>query len=295
MPKRINRAIELLEQGQPIFYTGGHTGAELSYESGVAMAKTWADYINIGMEHGTFNLAGLGEFMKGLVDGGPTNSGHRTPAVVVELPVDGASEEVIRANAWQIRQVLARGVHGLLLCHAETPGAVKAFVETCRFAFQTLGVGKGLGEGRRGRAGEASSAPIWGISIEDYFDLADPWPLNPKGELLLGLKIENRRALSNVGLSTRVPGIAFAEWGPGDMSHSFGYKLLQTNPYPPELLEARSRVFAACKAAGLAFLDGMTVENVAQKIGEGVRISGGGPQGEVAKAGRAYAKRMMPV
>jgi len=295
MPKRINRAIELLEQGQPLYYTGGHTGAELSYESGKAMAKTWADYINIGMEHGTFNLAGLGEFMRGLVDGGPTNSGHRTPAVVVELPVDGASEEVIRANAWQIRQILAKGVHGLLLCHAETPGAVKAFVETCRFAFQTIGVGKGLSDGRRGRAGEGTAAPIWGISIEDYFDLADPWPLNPKGELMLGLKIENRRALSNVELSTRVPGIAFAEWGPGDMSHSFGYKTLLRDPYPPELVEARSRVFAACKAAGLAFLDGMTVQNVAQKIAEGVRISGGGNNGEVAKAGRANTKRKMPV
>ena len=60
MPNRINRAIELLEQDQPIYYTGGHTGANLSYEDGKEMAGTWADYINVGMEHGSFDMPGSG-------------------------------------------------------------------------------------------------------------------------------------------------------------------------------------------------------------------------------------------
>ena len=200
MPKRINRAIELLEQGQPIYYTGGHTGADLSYEAGKAMANTWADYINIGMEHGAFDMAGLDRFMRGLVDGGPTNSGHRTPAVIVEVPVDGGSEDIVRYNAWQFRQILARGVHGILLCNAETPGAVRAFVESCRYTFQNISVGDRIGRGTRGAGGQASASDIWGISPDEYLDRADPWPLNPDGELLLGLKIENKRALSNCEL-----------------------------------------------------------------------------------------------
>lgn len=293
MARRINRAIELLEQDQPIYYTGSHTGAELTYEAGKAMAKTWADYINVGMEHGAFDMPGLDQFMRGLVDGGPTNSGHRTPAVVVELPVDGSSADVVRANSWQIRQILARGVHGLLLCHAESPEAVRAFVESCRFPFQTGGVGHRLGVGRRGAGGQASAAPIWGLEIDDYLDKADPWPLNPKGELLLGLKIENVRALSNAEVTTRVPGIAFAEWGGGDMSMSFGYRTAPRNPHPPELLDARNRVFSACKAAGLAFLDGAAPETVGTRIEEGVRIFASGEQ--VAAAGRKYSKRTMPV
>ena len=295
MPNRINRAIELLEQDQPIYYTGGHTGADLTYEGGKEIAGTWADYINVGMEHGSFDMAGLDEFMRGLVDGGPTNSGHRTPAVIVEVPVDGSSEEVIRANAWQMRQVLARGVHGILLCHAETPGAVKAFVESCRYPFQTEGVGRGLGQGRRGSAGQVSASEVWGISADEYLDRADTWPLNPAGELLLGLKIENSRALANAELTTRVPGIAFAEWGPGDMSMSFGYNRMPQHPWPAEMQEARDRVFAACRNAGIAFLDGMTPENAAQKIDEGVRISSAGPAGESAAAGRAHVGRTMPV
>ena len=141
MPKRVNKAVELLSQDQPIYYTGSHTGANLTYEAGKAMSKTWADYINVGFEHGLFDLIGLDNFMRGLADDGPTNSGHQTPAVVIEIPVNGTSAAAIQANDWQFRQLLARGVHGLLLCHAENPEAVKTFVEYCRYPFQKIGVG----------------------------------------------------------------------------------------------------------------------------------------------------------
>ena len=34
MANRINRAVELLAQDQPIYYVGGHTGHVLTYEQG---------------------------------------------------------------------------------------------------------------------------------------------------------------------------------------------------------------------------------------------------------------------
>ena len=89
MAKRTNRAIELLEAGQAIYYDGPHTGHVLTYEQGRQDAKTWADYINVGMEHGDFDMKGLSDYMRGLVDGGPTNPGHRTPTIIVEAPVNG--------------------------------------------------------------------------------------------------------------------------------------------------------------------------------------------------------------
>ena len=58
MSHRINRAIALLESGQPIYYVGGHTGHILTHEQGQQDAHTWADYINVGMEHGA-DMAGL--------------------------------------------------------------------------------------------------------------------------------------------------------------------------------------------------------------------------------------------
>ena len=297
MAKRINRVIELLEQRQPIYNAGTH---DLSYENGKAMASTWADYIGVEMEHGSFDMSALDEFMRGLVDGGPTPSGHRTPPVIMTIPTDGTSKEVVRANAWMMKQCLARGIHGILLCHAETRGAVEAFVESCRYPFQTIGVGDGLDVGRRGGGGQRGAADIWGVAPDEYMKIADPWPLNPEGELFLGLKLENKRALVNCEESAAVPGIAFAEWGPGDMGLSFGYADAHDPPYPKDMDAARLRVKAACDAAGLAFLCGwndftISVEDRVNKLmGDGVKIlSGVGEEG--ATIGRKITDRTMPV
>ena len=294
MAKRINKAIELLEQDQTVYYDGGHTGHVLTYEQGLKDAHIWADYINVGMEHGSFDMAGLDQYIQGLIDGGPTKSGHRTPAVIVETPVEGSSEEIIRFNAWQFRMILARGVHGILLCQAETPDAVRAFVESCRYPINMTGVGRGLERGTRGTGSQPTSAPVWGVDPDTYVDKAEPWPLNPEGELLLGVKIETVRALSNCELSLAVPGLGFAEWGPGDLHMSFGIKRDPSKPMDPRLLEARDRVKAACEANNLAFLEGATPEDITEKIDEGVRIIAGHRE-DTAEIGRAHSKRTMPV
>jgi len=286
---RVNRAIELLSQGQPV-YSSAVT--EPGYERGREEARTWADCLILDLEHHPFAPAALHAFMRGLVDGGPTASGHRTPAVIVTLPTDGSSEPVVRANAWMVRQALAAGVHGLLLCHAETAAAVKAFVEAARYPFHRAGVGEGLEEGRRGAGGQAPAAAIWGLSPQAYLDRADVWPLNPAGELMLGLKIENRRALANVEASTAVPGVAFAEWGPGDMGMAFGRKDAHDPPYPPEMTAARARIKAACDRAGVAFLEMVRADDVIDQIARGVKIGAATP--EAAEIGRRHTGRTLP-
>src|SRR5947207_11122584 len=69
-PKRINRAIELLEQGQPIYYTGSHSGTVGTFEQGKQDAQTWADYISYDMEAAPYDVAGLSAYMQGLAAGG---------------------------------------------------------------------------------------------------------------------------------------------------------------------------------------------------------------------------------
>jgi 4-hydroxy-2-oxoheptanedioate aldolase len=91
-----------------------------------------------------------------------------------------------------------------------------------------------------------------------------------------------------------VPGIAFAEWGPGDMGMSFGFADNHDEPFPDIMLDARARVLAACKANGLAFLNTVYERDVIQRIDEGVMICAG-PEGERAsEIGRKYSKRTMP-
>lgn len=290
---RVNKAVELLAQRQPVYAEFVDSGDAPGYAGGKALAQTWADYITYDMEHGAFDVSGLLQFMRGLGENGPTRSGHRTPAVIVTLPLDGIDEQSVRSNSWMIKQALASGVHGLLLCHAESVQAVRAFVGASRYAF-TSNAGIDLGVGRRGHGGQVRAAEIWGLSTDEYFARADPWPLNPNGELLLGLKIENTRALANVELTTKVPGIAFAEWGPGDMGMSMGYPDQHDEPYPPEMQSARTRVLAACKSAGLAFLEQVTPQNVVRRIEEGIMIAGGLQVREAAKIGRKHTGRTLP-
>lgn len=317
MATRINRAIELLGQDQAIYYDGPHSGHVLTHAQGVQDAGTWADYINVGMEHGAFDMAGLDAYMRGLVDGGPTASGHRTPAVIVEAPVNGTDAANVRFNAWQFRQILGRGVHGILLCQAEDPEAVRAFVEACRYPHHTIGTdpalptplarmrgtatgiradpgSRFLGIGTRGRGSEPTAAAIWGVEPQDYMRRAEPWPLNPEGELLLGVKIESPEGVAHCEDIVAIPGLGFAEIGPGDLGLSLGYTSIRNDPYPPEMREARERIFAACRASRIAFLEACTPANIAARLDEGVRVIAGHSQ-ETARVGRSHQRRAMPV
>ena len=297
-PKRINRAVELLAEGQPIYYTGSHTGtpggggdANASFEQGKKDAQTYADYISYDMEHAPYDIVGLTAYMKGLVAGGPARSGHRTPAVIVNVPVNGTDETTVRANAWMFQQVLAAGVHGIMLTHADTPGAIRAFVEAVRFPIHKEGVGPLLGEGRRGVHGSATAAQIWGISVEEYQEKADPWPLNPKGELLLGVKEEDKYALANISENLKIPGIGMAEWGPGDMQLSLGVTG-RGAVNDPKMKDARATVFAACKTNHIAFLNSLSADGVIDMIKEGVRV--GPASQQTAEIGRKFTNRQMP-
>ena len=90
-----------------------------------------------------------------------------------------------------------------------------------------------------------------------------------------------------------MPGLGFAELGPGDLGLSLGYLTLPRGLPAGDAGGARAR-FAACRANNLAFLEDCTPENVVAQIDEGVRVIAGGTE-ETACAGRAHQKRMMPV
>ena len=297
MAKRINKAIELLEMGEPVYMTHPE---ELSYDGGRAMAQTWADVIHMDFEHHFFDIGGLTQFMKGLKDGGPTPSGHPTPTVLTTLPSNCISVEEMRANAWQARHVLSTGAHGVLHTHARDPEAVKWFVAACRYPFQELGRDE-LPEGLRGGGGQKQPAEIWGLTQGEYVKAADPWPLNPKGEILLGLKIEDRHCLPNVDRTAAVPGIGFAEWGPGDMGMSFGFGDSHDPPYPDVMNDARNTVKNALDANNVAFYSGWNDESMSdeQRVEFIIKELGskliGAPTRETADIGRKITGRTMPV
>src|SRR5688500_1853291 len=204
-PKRINKMIELLEAGQPVYDISVEG---VGYDEGKKLAKERYDLIQYQMERGVFDPHQLRQFMQGLVEGGPTKSGHRTPTVIVTLPVLGLDEQTVKNNHWVIEQILSAGVHGLMLCHARTPEAVRMFVATARYQFERpelKGSDKGIPEGLRGSGSQGYASRIWGLTGTQYIEKADPWPMNPNGEIILSLKMEDKYSLANIDEITKVP------------------------------------------------------------------------------------------
>ncbi len=329
-PKRLNKVIELLEQDQPVYYTGA---GSLTYDQGKTMAQTYADMLNVEFEHGALDFTALRQFMRGLRDGGPTRSGHLTPAVFVTLPALGLNSAQMLANSWIVRALLDCGVHSLDLCHARDPGAIEVYVAAARFPFKRPGIPDLPMEGLRGSGSQGFASQIWGVSPNHYMHVADPWPFNPQGELLLGLKDEDVHALANTEKSLAVPGTAYCEWGPGDMrmsmaastpggldaiypddSNAFpngparqmgrggggdgggddgGGRGRTQPPLPPEEDKAKNRVLAAVKANHKFGLWNAQADNVVERIKEGWRVI---PADEAtAQKGREFTKRAMPV
>jgi len=296
MPKRINKCIELLEQGQPFYAT--HP-TELTYEAGLKDSQTWADMLMMDFEHHPFDTVGLTNYMRGLRDGGPTPSGHLTPTVLCTLPSNAITPEEVRYNAWQARHVLTAGVHGILHTHTRTAESVKAFVQTTRYPFQELEKDV-IGEGLRGSGGQSPSNEIWGLDTAEYARRADPWPLNPEGELILGLKIEDRFCLENVDEIVEVPGIGFAEWGPGDMGMSLGHPDAHDPPYPDDMNAARDKIAAALKRKNIGFYASWADENMTmeERVDYSIDVVGVmmmGATKEWAEYGRKKTGRTMPV
>ena len=272
MAQRINRAIELLAQDQAIYYTGGHSGHVLTRAQGREDAQIWADYINVGMEHGAFDMTGLGEYMTGLVRGRPDPapaiarprslsrrwSMAPTPLMCASMP--GSSVRFSAAGAW------------VLLCQAESADAVHAFVESCRYPHHSTGVDPavpspvermrggvrtgrdgGLGIGTRGRGSEATAAPIWGISTEEYIQRCEPWPLDPAGELLLGVKLKSRRASPIASRSSRSRVSALPSWGRAILAFRWAMSQSRASLIPPRCAKHASGCLPPAATIGSRF------------------------------------------
>lgn len=322
-PRRVNKAIELWEDGQCIYYGGSGMGPGVdAYGQGVRMSQTYMDAINVEMEHGCLDFMQLREFMRGLVDGGPTRSGHRTPAVFVETGIIGLDATYMRANTWVIEQFLDAGVHGIHMCHARRWEAIEVATQMAmRYPFPRPGItaadndspatgapSTGTTLKYRGLRGSSAgyAAQIWGVNGNMYNHLADLWPLNPKGELIFGVKIEDTFCDQDVASTIALPGISMAEWGPGD--HSFwlyGLDIMPTDGSRPpdvtdrpEMQHVRQTVLDLCKQHGVMFLNaGNTNPNsstyIITQLQQGAKVIEAGEA--VAIMGREYSKRKMPV
>ena len=227
-------------------------------------------------------------------------SGHPVPTVMITPPATCTSPEEVKYNSWQLKHILSTGVQGIHYAQASSPEAVRAYVAATRYEFQKIGRDKGLPLGVRGNGGQGRAAQIWGISPDEYLVRADPWPLNPDGELLLGLKIEDQESLKKADDIVSTPGVAVAAVGVSDMSMSYGYSS-KGWPYQEEVRSSLETVHSACERAGVHFVQGwhdpeMTDEETVKFLIEERRaMVMPTTSRNFAEAGRRLTGRTMPV
>ncbi|MGH6861220.1 MAG: HpcH/HpaI aldolase family protein, partial [Phyllobacterium sp.] len=91
-----------------------------------------------------------------------------------------------------------------------------------------------------------TAARFWGLTQNEYYKKADVWPLDPEGEILVILMIEDTLAIENLDeMLSRVPGIGAVLIGEGDLSQELGYPREYEHP---EVVRHLAEVVRICKA-----------------------------------------------
>ncbi len=216
---RINRLIEALEKGDSAI-----TG------------ETW---IFIDQEHGPYVIDQLGARLRDLAEA-KNDRGQQPLAPIVRIPTEG--DQDLR---WVIKQVLERGAMGIIVPQVENAAQATKIVQAMRYP-QRNESAYPTPVGRRGFAGAPRT---WGLSVMDYIEVADVWPLNPAGELFVMPMVESALGVANVGEILAVPGVGGVLIGPNDLSMGLGVGPWRTDGkafLPPETEAAIQAVARAC-------------------------------------------------
>lgn len=261
---RLNPAIARLERGEPAFGCFLQGG---SVPDAVWGARSGYDFVVYEMEHGPFNVTDLRLSLQFMLDRQQiAASGSIAPVVapLVRVPANGREH-----SQWIAKQVLDQGVFGIVFPMINTPEDAVAAQRACRYA-QALGAPDREPAGQRGHS-PAGAARYWGISLLDYTDKADVWPLDPEGEVLLCLQCEHIEAVDNLeailDAVDNKPGVILIS--EKDLSVSMGYRSL----YTPEVAAAVQRAAAICRRRGVPFgSPQVTTDNVEQRLEDGFRF-----------------------
>jgi 4-hydroxy-2-oxoheptanedioate aldolase len=281
---RLNSVIAALESGQTAFTTF----AQAERETAIAMSTAKYDGVIFEMEHNPWDIAALRDGLQYLLNRGQiARSGSVSPAVtpMVRIPPNGSEKSQVYA-----KQALDLGAYGLVWPHISTVDEAYNAVAACRYPrlkdkprYEPAGI--------RGD-GPAAAMRYWGVTQEQYYERADVWPLNPKGEIFVILMMEDTRGIENLDdILTQVPGIGAILIGEGDLSQELGHPREYEHPLVVEWMQ---RVVKTCKAhnipVGHPHVDTKNVERI---VNEGYRFLMAAPVRSYAalETGRKLAGR----
>jgi 4-hydroxy-2-oxoheptanedioate aldolase len=260
---RLNSIIAALESGQTAFTTF----AQADRETAIAMSTAKYDGVVFEMEHNPWDIGALRDGLQYLLNRGQiARSGSIAPAVtpLVRIPPNGSEKSQVYA-----KQALDLGAYGIIWPHISTVDEAYNAVAACRYP-RLAGKPRYEPAGIRGD-GPTAALRYWGVTQEQYYERADVWPLDPKGEIFVILMMEDTRGIENLGdILTQVPGIGAILIGEGDLSQELGHPRDYEHPV---VVEWMNRVVTTCKAhnvpVGHPHVDTKNVERI---VSQGYRF-----------------------
>lgn len=260
---RLNSVIGALESGQHAF------AAFASPEPAAALDFATTDYDGLVFEaeHKPWDATTLRDALQYLLNRRRIFEAETlapSPTPLVRIPVNGAEH-----GQWHAKQALDLGAYGIVWPHITGVKEARNAVAACRYPrlpgdprFEPAGV--------RGDAPTAA-ARYWGVSNQEYYTKADVWPLDPDGEILAAVMIEDQLGIENLPrILKEVPGIGLVLIGEGDLSQELGIPRQLDHP---KLVDARKRIVGICQDHSVVVgHPHVTERNVEQVIDEGYRF-----------------------
>jgi 4-hydroxy-2-oxoheptanedioate aldolase len=260
---RLNSVIGALEAGQHAF------AAFVSPEPAAALEFAATDYDGLVFEaeHKPWDAIALRDSLQYLlnrrriVESGTLAA---APTPLVRVPVNGAEH-----GQWHAKQALDLGAYGIVWPHITRVEEARNAVAACRYP-RLPGEQRFEPAGVRGDAPTAA-ARYWGVSNTEYYAKADVWPLDPDGEILVVLMIEDQLGIENLpAILSEVPGIGMVLIGEGDLSQELGVPRQLEHPL---MVQARSRIVQICTEHGVVVGHPHVTEgNVERVLAEGYRF-----------------------
>lgn len=244
-----NRVASLLAEGQVVF---GIFSGERTPETAMEMAKLeLADFIFYSLERGPFDLPTMSAYQEALSPPGGRGADNPHPVLLRIPPIREGMDEAAERTA----AALDAGAYGIVFPHVETADESRHAVAAMRSA---------SAGGLRGDP-DPEAARVFGVSPDDYAARADVWPLDPHGELISMLLIEDKVGVESALDIVSVPGISIVSPGPGDLRRAYEGDM--------EAVEgAIQTVLAACLETGVPC--GITAgpDDIAMRIEQGFRV-----------------------
>lgn len=221
---RINPMIALHERHLPVFGVthppivagrgaGGGQGANASapapLPSLLDAARETVAYRFSDFAYDNYSSASADRFLGYIAAMLAAGGSAREHAFISKVPIIHTDPAAATAR---IVEQLNAGHAGVMLQEVESADEVRTALTAMRFA------AKG---GTRPDQGVGLAAAYWKLSEAEYRERADPWPLNPKGELVLWAIVESKKGIANIREIAQVPGLTVIVVGAGTLGGVF--------------------------------------------------------------------------